>query len=343
MVEQIICLLEYINQEDLKNRLNRIIEDFSIELNNFIGGQGITLLLGAYISDGKDISSKHCVDKARLAVLSIGKATVHQYQIYDEIINDNYKQQTIVLQRFNSALQNNEFEVFLQPKVDATTNNVIGAEALSRWFIDGTYLSPDTFIPILEINGLIEKLDLYVFENVMRFLHILILDDKEIVPISINISKKQNKVSDYVNKLDEIRRKYGVPTKYIEIEVTESSFVNNYDDAITAMRNLRELGYKISLDDFGTGYSNLEVLSTGLFDVVKFDKSLIKDIEDEKRSKILLYSIELARSLGLEIVCEGVETKSQRDTVVKYGGKIIQGFYYSKPISLYEFMNNYIK
>ena len=338
--DHFVGLFEYKDDITTETIFKRMITQFEIQSSDMIGSQELSLSIGAYITNGTETISKACIDKARLALLS--NKDLKGYQIFNESINAKYKTQKEVLQRFKDSISNNEFEVYLQPKIDVSTGKAIGAEALSRWCFDGNYIAPDTFIPVLESNGMIGNLDLYVFENVLRYLRLLKLEGKKLIPVSVNLAKKQSHILDYIEKLEALRRKYEIETKYIEIEITERAFMSNYDEVTEAIRKLRYYGYKIAMDDFGTGYSNLELLSLGLFDVVKFDKSLVQGIENNGIDKILHYSMELANALGLTIVCEGVETELQRNTIIKHGGKIVQGYYYSKPLNFIEFTKKFV-
>jgi sensor c-di-GMP phosphodiesterase-like protein len=304
------------------------------------GDIAIEMLIGAYVNQG-EVNAKACIDKARLALLDINRNSTDKYKIYDTKLEATYIRNKNIISRFEKALKENDLEILYQPKIDATTGKIVGAEALSRWHMDGDILSPAQFIPLLESNGLIENLDIYVFTRVMSFMKLLKQDHRELVPISFNVSRRLKNVSKYIDKIDEIRRRFGIEAKYVEIEFTETSFNFNYDDVFNAVTKLRNLGYKIDMDDFGTGYSNLDLLSKGIFDVVKMDKSLIDTI-DTDHTQILSYSINLAKSLGLDIVCEGVETENQKDIILTNGGKIIQGYYYSKPLNGEEFIIKYL-
>ncbi|MCR5787407.1 MAG: EAL domain-containing protein [Acholeplasmatales bacterium] len=340
--DHFLGLFEFESDIKTENMLANIISQFEIQASDMIGSQELSLSIGAYITDGVETISKACIDKARLALLSLSNKELKGYQIFNDSINERYQTQKEVLQRFKESINNNEFDIFLQPKIDVNTGKAIGAEALSRWCLNGNYVAPDTFIPVLESNGMISTLDLYVFENVLRYLRLLKLEGKKLIPISVNLAKKQSHILDYVDDIEALRRKYEIETKYIEIEITERAFMSNYDEVTEAIQRLRHYGYKIAMDDFGTGYSNLELLSIGLFDVVKFDKSLIQGTDNNGLVKILHYSIELAKSLGLTIVCEGVETEKQKEIIIKHGGAIVQGFYYSKPINFVEFTKKFI-
>ena len=338
--DHFISAFEYENDEITKLKIEKLIKEVNNETKGLLGEIAIEMLVGAYVNNN-DVNAKVCIDKARLALLDIGRNSIDAYKIYDSTLEKTYIRNKNIISRFERAINDDDFEIVLQPKIDALSGKVIGAEALTRWHMDGDILPPGQYVHLLEINGLIENLDLYVATKVIAYLKLLKQDHKKIVPISLNISRRLKNVSNYIDKVDEIRRRFNVDSKYIEIEFTETSFNYNYDDVYAAVTKLRSLGYRIDMDDFGTGYSNLDLLSRGIFDVVKMDKSLI-DGASQNKNQILFHSIELAKSLGLDIVCEGVETSEQKDIVLASGGKVIQGYYYSKPISLEEFTIKYL-
>ena len=341
--DHFVIVFDFKSLYDIKNKVIEINERFEREIETIIGNDEVELRFGIYITDGSETNPRACFDKARLALLNIGEKNNTNFRIFDNEINLNYLAQKNILQAFNSDIHNNKFEVFLQPKIDAKTEKLIGAEALSRWKYDETYLNPESYIETLESNNLIEVLDLYIFESVLRFMSSLRSEGIELFPISVNLSKKQKEVKKYVEKLESLRKQYDIPAKYLEIEVTETSFLNNYTETMQAIRKLREYGFVVDMDDFGTGYSNLNLLSKGVFDVIKFDRSLIQGVEDSNTNKILFHSIELAKSLGMSIVCEGVETAKQRELILASGGAVVQGFYYSRPITINEFKEKYLK
>ena len=341
--DHFILLFDFVSLYDIKEKIERITNEFNKEIYSMLGKDEISVKFGVYITDGTETNPRACIDKARLALINIKSNQTSNYRIFDNEINLNYLAQKNILKVFNSDIKNNKFEVFLQPKIDAKHDKLIGAEALSRWKYEDTYLNPDAYIETLENYNLIALLDLYVFETVLKFMSNLKENNKELFPISVNLSKKQKEVSKYVDKLEVLRKKYDIDPKYLEIEVTETAFLNNYSDTMLAIKKLKEYGFIVDMDDFGTGYSNLNLLSKGVFDVIKFDKSLIQGIEDKNTSKILFHSIELAKSLGMSIVCEGVETSKQKELILANGGIVVQGFYYSKPLSIPDFIEKYLK
>ena len=201
---------------------------------------------------------------------------------------------------------------------------------------------PDIFIPLFEENGFIKELDLHVFENVCIFQRNVLDQGLEPVTISVNLSMYQTNLDEYFNKIDEIRNKYNIPAKYLEIEITESTYVKNINNVISLMTKLHDNGYKVSMDDFGTGYSNLSSLATFDFDTIKLDKNFCSK-EGEKERIILKFIVNLAKNLNIQVLCEGVETKELVDFLKKIGCTLIQGYYVDKPMPAEDLLEKYLK
>ncbi len=260
----------------------------------------------------------------------------HNYYIYDDVLDNQVSLEKEIESSMQYALLNCEFKVYYQPKVSATYENIVGAEALVRWYRNGKLIYPNDFIPLFEKNKFICKLDLYVFEAVCKDIASW-LDEYGVVPhISVNVSKehfaKENFIDDYLT----IMYQYGVSKEMIELEITESA-IGSESDIITHLVNLREEGFILSLDDFGTGSSSLNMLQNIPVDFIKIDKSFIDTANLNIDKNIINYIVVMALQLGVKTVVEGVETKEQAEYVKKMGCDIIQGFYYSKPLSKEDF------
>ena len=201
---------------------------------------------------------------------------------------------------------------------------------------------PDTFIPLFEQNGFIKELDLHVFENVCKFQKSVIDSGNEPVTISVNLSMYQTNFDEYLEKINEIKDKYNVPAKYLEIEITESTYVKNNNNVKILMDKLHKNGYQISMDDFGTGYSNLSSLATFDFDMIKLDKNFCSNKENVKERTILEFVVRLAKSLNIKVLCEGVETKELVDFLRDIGCTLIQGYYFDKPMPAEDLKKKYL-
>lgn len=242
-----------------------------------------------------------------------------------------------------NVIENKYFVVYLQPKFDIRENKVVAAEALVR-LNHPKYglIMPGKFIPTLEKEQMTRYLDFYMFDEVCQILEQWANEGKELIPISVNISRNTLLESDFTDSLSKIKQKYHFPSKYIVIEITES--IGNIEHTLitTISNQIKKLGFNISLDDFGARYANMSLLTTLNFDELKIDKSMIDTVVDNKKSQsILLHIIEMCKMINVSCVAEGVETKKQLEQLLMLGCSVIQGYYYSKPIPVVEFEAKY--
>ncbi len=243
-----------------------------------------------------------------------------------------------------NALNNNEFILYLQPKIYPKDKKLAGAEALTRWNYNFEKLVyPNTFIPLLEKNGFITKLDYIVFENVCKLQRNLLAKGLKTVPISVNVSRSVNDFDSYLENIERIRSKYKVPQELFEIEITEGMYTDNNEVIKNFISKLHKKGYKVSMDDFGSGNSNLTALSQLSFDTIKFDKSFFTSPDNEKEVLIIYVMSKLVKSLNMKVLCEGIETEEYDKYLTEIGIDYIQGYYYDKPLPVDIFLEKYIK
>jgi len=238
---------------------------------------------------------------------------------------------------FDSAIENEQFEVWFQPKFSPVDGNLTGAEALVRWRTeDGELVSPGKFIPVYEKNGMIRLLDEYVFIHVCRQQKKWLETYGRIVPVSINLSRASLFHEGIVDAYKKIASSIGIDTAYLPIEITESAAISNSD-----IKNLADMfyeaGFPLFIDDFGTGYSSLSTLNMMRFDTLKLDKSLIDYIGEFSGESLIKHTIALAKDLGLQVTAEGVEHEYQVKFLKEVDCDDIQGFIYSKPLPAAEF------
>ena len=237
----------------------------------------------------------------------------------------------------SQALHNNEFDVYYQPKFDMETKRATGMEALTRWKrrigTRACFVSPEIFIPVAEAYGLITHLTLYVVEKVCKCLREWMASSYHVVPIAVNISKRDLCSPLFIRRLLMILQKHSIDCNHIQLEITETALVPDSVEITENIMALRSMGFVIALDDFGTGYASLACLKTLPVDVIKIDRMFLEDILDDPISQSILKSIlDLARCLNLDVVYEGIETKEQADYLRKFEFKTAQGFYYTKPL-----------
>ena len=246
--------------------------------------------------------------------------------------------ETGYLEMYNLELEKGSFVIYYQPKFDIKTGKIIGVEALSRWVNNGQIVPPGMFVPILEKNGEIIELDLYVLENLCRDIHNYRNQGHNIVPASCNLSRRDFENDNLEEIVIGIIRKYNVKTEDIVIEVTEPTNIEEKERLSRFINTMSANGILTSIDDFGTGYSSLSVLRDFKVSEIKIDRSFINREVLTNSDEIIIGSIiDMAKRLNIDVICEGVETKSQADFLIRLGCNNAQGFLYCKPVPKLEF------
>ena len=244
-----------------------------------------------------------------------------------------------------SEIDNGSFMVYYQPKVDSRTGITVGAEALIRFFDEAHgIVGPIHFIEILEENRCSHLIDLFVLDEVCKAQKHRCINEKRVVPVSVNFSKNTLEYAGLLEQVKEIMNRYDLPEGLVQIEITES--VGDMDVALinNIAQSLISMGFRLSMDDFGTKYSNLEMLFKFPFSIAKIDRSLVKNLESNEKSRIMLkHLISMIKELGIECVAEGAETVEQVRLLQKFGCNIIQGYFYSKPVTLDIFTSEFVE
>ncbi|MCR5349911.1 MAG: GGDEF domain-containing phosphodiesterase [Acholeplasmatales bacterium] len=239
---------------------------------------------------------------------------------------------------FKDELKNGNFVVYYQPKFDIKSGKIIGVEALSRWINNGNIVPPGVFVPILENNGEIVDLDLYVLENLCKDIHNYRNMGHNIVPASCNLSRRDFEIPDIEQKIISIIRKYNVKNRDIVIEVTETTNLEEKERLAKFINIMNQNGIMTSIDDFGTGYSSLSVLRDFKVSEIKIDRSFINREILLNSDEIIIGSIiDMAKRLSIDVICEGVETEEQARFLFRLGCNNAQGYLYSKPLPKLEF------
>ncbi len=259
---------------------------------------------------------------------------------YDEKMLAERGREAQVHLLFPKALENNEFKVFYQPKVDIETGRIVGAEALCRWFRKGHVVPPGEFIPVLERTSEICRLDFHMLDLVCKDIRRWLDEGRQTVRISVNLSRKHLSDADLKDHILEIIDRNRVPHQSIEIELTETATEVGFQSLKRVAGELQENGFCVSVDDFGMGYSSLNLIREIPWNVLKIDRCFLPaDDEPENSVTSLVYGhvIAMARDIGLECISEGVETSNQVEILKKNNCRYAQGFYYDKPLSVEEF------
>lgn len=300
------------------------------------------IFLGVYdIEDVNERVSIMC-DKANFA----GETIRNEYNInvayYTEQLMLKSLEERKIIGEFDRALDNEEFVMFLQPQVDYE-GYPYGAEALVRWqHPKRGLLSPDMFIDALEKNGFLYRLDIYMWNKAAKQLSDWKKRGIEKYHISVNISTKDFYLIDVYETFTSLVEKYDISPKLLKLEITETALMSDFDKNILIIKKLQDYGFDIEIDDFGSGYSSLNMLKDISADVLKIDMGFLRASENEVKGQDILESIiELANKLGMKVITEGVEKKSQLDMLSMMGCKMFQGYYFSKPIPVDEFEEKY--
>lgn len=284
------------------------------------------------------------LDKANYARQKAKSSSVTNFRFYDEKMNEQLQWQKIVTFSMEAALENHEFEMYLQPKVFIKNGHVVGAEALVRWRspIHGL-IPPDNFIPILEQNGFVRQLDFYMLEQACQFLKDSVKNGIPQISISVNFSKSHLSSDHLVDQIFQIVNRMGIDTSLIEIEFTESLSVESFEKLVEVASDLKLLGFKVSLDDFGSAYSSLNCLKDLPIDIIKIDKAFLNSSSNSEKGQLIIAKmIELIKSLRMLSVMEGVETREQVSFLQKMSCDFGQGFFYAKPMPTKDYIE-YLK
>ena len=294
------------------------------------------------------LSGNRVADFAKMAQSLATNQKRTEIIIYTDKMHDDLSWGNYIKAYVETAIEEDEFVVYLQPKFDISKETLKGAEALIRWnYKNKEFLPPYRFIPFFEKDGSIAKIDDLVLKKVCQALANWKKEGKPLYPISVNLSRSRLYDDGLIDNLVNIVDHYGVEHKYIDFELTESATYDNMEHMINVLEELRSRGFKISMDDFGTGYSSLSLLTKMPIDTLKIDKSFVDNVATKSERKediiVLQHIITLAKELGFVCLAEGAESKNQVDRLRTLGCEIIQGYYYSKPIPISEYDKKYLE
>lgn len=340
-----VIMLPFVNREKLDERRQYFISSF----RQFMGKDFTTYTsfpTGQYITteaDAEHTDVSEILEKANFAH-SLAKRKHNDIIVdYEHNIEKEALIQKEIEDKMGDALKNNSYKLYLQPKMCTASEELCGAEALVRWIVGGVpIMHPAEFVPALERNGFIVKLDMYMFEHAVSFIRNQMDKNQRPVPISVNFSRHHLNNEDFVDELVRIADMHDVPTEMLEIELTESTVFENVDKILDIIEQLHSKGFRVAMDDFGSGYSSLGLLKDIKVDVLKIDKGFFTHESDQERNHVVLSHVfAMARELNTETVAEGVEYKEQVDLLRELGCDIIQGYYYGYPMPSDTFQKKY--
>ncbi len=295
---------------------------------------------GIAASGGETPVVSYLKDCATMAMNTIKGKFYASYAFFDQEMRRQQMLEKKIENSIVAALKNEEFALYIQPKVDMITGEIIGGEALVRW-IDPKQgvISPGEFLPVLEKNGFVINLDGYMWEQVFRMQSRLLTAGKRTVPISINVSRVHAYDKSFCHTLCRLSEQYRVQPSYVPLELTESAFLGDEQRMYNRMKFLQGKGFQISMDDFGTGYSTMNMLKNQPMDEIKVDQTFIRDLESNEKSRIVIrYTIGMLQELGTNIIVEGVETEGQKQFLLDCGCRKAQGYLFYRPMPWQEFV-----
>ncbi|MGF7141594.1 diguanylate cyclase (GGDEF)-like protein [Anaerotaenia torta] len=339
--DQFYILMAFSDKEELKLRI--------MELNDRIHRLRYTEMVRVFYGIYQVTERKDSIDRmgefAQIAKNNIKGSSESMISFFDDADRERLLSEEEIEKSMNDALKNEEFHVYLQPKYLAREETIYGAEALVRWHSEGGVpISPSNFIPLFEKNGFIIELDYYMLKKVCELLADWLDKGYDPVPVSVNISRLHFANAHLAEIIAEIVDSYGIPRNLIELELTESAFLQNKQMLINTVIRLKEYGFLVSMDDFGAGYSSLNSLKDLPLDTVKLDGELFRITEEVERGLcVIRNTITMAKDLHMKVVAECIETREQVEFLCKVGCDIIQGYYFAKPMPAEQFEVRYFR
>ncbi len=303
----------------------------------FIAGQELfvspSIGIGIYPDDGEN--AEVLLQHSNIALSHAKREGGNLFQYYSDSINAESLEKLKLRNQLRSALENNQIVLHYQPKVCLQTGEIIGMEALMRWqHPEHGLIPPVQFIPIAEESNLIIRLSEWAILEASRQIKAWNKRFSANLTVAVNVTSRHFKNSLLVNTVKDVLEKTGIPTQYLELEITENIILDNADENIQTLKNIQALGIKLALDDFGTGYSSLSYLTRFPINVLKIDRSFVIDVDTNPASRAIVSAIiAMAHGLGLHVVVEGIETKEQLVFFQQHQCDIYQGYFFSRPIT----------
>lgn len=296
----------------------------------------LTYSIGVYIVNDRKMDLRQIEDRAAMARKKAKGNMMNNVLYYQEEFKEMLYIRNFIEESLPSAIDEKQFQMYLQPKYSIVQNHIVGAEALVRWqHPDRGMIYPNEFIPVIEENGYIKKVDYYIWKEACNFLKRCEQAGIKNCPVSVNVSRLHLTDTVFMDYLAQTIHEAGIPKEQLELEITETIG----DEQISNMAELlKHQGYKLLMDDFGSGYSSLNILLETPFDVIKLDKKFMENMMVSEKGRLILeYVVAMADKLGLELLAEGVETEEQVKLLRKIGCDNVQGYYYAKPMPVEDF------
>ncbi len=327
--------------EDMTYNQEILFKSFVPALQNY----PLVFNYGRYFIEPKDREFNAIFEKVNLAHKVAKKNKDGIVCDYNKEYTNKIKRIAEITRKMELALENGEFIPYLQPKICLECEEIKGAEALVRWIeADGKMIYPDEFIPVFESNGFLIEVDKHMLRCVCNLIKTWIERGYKCIPISVNFSRIHLTNPEFINNLVQIVDEYKVPHEYIEVELTETTILDNESTLEKLFEDLHKANFPVAIDDFGAGYSSLGMLKNFNVDTLKLDRSFLMDNgEDRRGERVIEGVIKLAHSIGMNLVAEGVEDEKQVEFLRGLKCETAQGYYYSRPIPAQEFEEKYLK
>lgn len=298
----------------------------------------IGIRIGNYIVADRQEDINTIYYRARVAAESVRGSYEKKVAFYSEELRSRLLRRQQIVFDMDDALDKEQFEPWIQPQYNHATGALVGGEVLVRWNKDGQYISPAEFIEIFEQNGFIYPMDRYIWERTCMLLQRWRTEGRTMLPLSVNVSRRDLQHADVVTYLCELVRKYEIPIELLRLEITETAFSGAQKEILERVRELVRLGFTVEIDDFGSGYSSLNTLKDVPAAILKLDMRFFESTENEERAGNIIESVvHMARWLNMGVIAEGVEHKYQADYLVSIGCYDIQGYYYAKPMQIADY------
>lgn len=327
-----------VTEFEQKDELISLIETLDERIHCFKNIK-LQLSFGVYMVEDRNMELRQMEDRAAMARKSAKNNILTNILFYQEQLKDSLYNRKFIEENMQSAIMDRQFQMYLQPKYSITQNQIIGAEALVRWMHPKRgMIYPDQFIPIIEENGFVTKVDYYIWEEACRFLRKCLDQGVRPCPVSVNVSRVHLRdQGECIQVLSRLIEDYGIPKSLLELEITESA-----DDQQISQKavQLKAEGFTLLMDDFGSGYSSLNILLETPFDMIKLDKKFMENMMVSGKGRMILEQVvSMANKLELGLLAEGVETREQIDLLQNIGCDQVQGYYYAKPMPEEEFFS----
>lgn len=328
-----LCLpLRPFLKEDLTQFATATLKEYPLDMK-------LVLKIGIYPIEDSSLPIDVMCDRAQMAISLIKGKFNQPCASYNDSLRRILLEEQEILNSMHESLSKKQISVYFQPKVDLYSLKIIGAEALARWHhpVMGA-ISPGRFIPIFEKNGFISTMDEFIWEETCRLIRLWLDAGLPVVPVSMNVSRVDTYNPNLCNILNALVKKYSIPYELLNLEVTESAYVEHPEQVIAAVSALRTLGFRVEMDDFGSGYSSLNMLKDIPVDILKIDLRFLRGAEETERGlRILASVVRMAKWIALPVIAEGVEKKEEVDFLRSIGCNSAQGFFFAHPMPEQEF------